>query len=353
MLTLVGLDAETERVYRQLVRLGSGSVAELAGRAGVDPETARHCLRALRRRGLVSRESGADGRPPAEGADGAAAERYTAAPPAVALAGVLEQYRHDLRRAELAATDLAGQFRADAPPDLPHELVEVVVGAEAVRQRFAQIQSGAGEEVLAFVTARPTLVTGAENTAEDRAVRRGVRYRVVVERPAVEALRGRAGGEPAQDPAAEELRQLRVMETVPGKLVVADRRVALLPLTDATTDARAAALVVRAPALLESLVNAFEAIWSRAWPIPVTPDGRVTVGRLPARLPEDGPDTTDLLLLSLLMAGMTDAGTARQLGLSERTVQRRVRRLMGIAGVTSRLQLGWVARDRGWVPSWR
>jgi hypothetical protein len=30
-------------------------------------------------------------------------------------------------------------------------------------------------------------------------------------------------------------------------------------------------------------------------------------------------------------------------------VQRRVRRLMELAGVTTRLQLGWHAHERGWV----
>ena len=63
----------------------------------------------------------------------------------------------------------------------------------------------------------------------------------------------------------------------------------------------------------------------------------------------DGPDATDLEVLSLLLAGLTDASVAKQLGLGLRTVQRRVRRLMELTGVTTRLQLGRHACERGWV----
>ncbi|MEU8352593.1 MULTISPECIES: LuxR family transcriptional regulator [unclassified Streptomyces] len=62
----------------------------------------------------------------------------------------------------------------------------------------------------------------------------------------------------------------------------------------------------------------------------------------------DGPDATDLRMLSLLLDGLTDASVAKQLDLGLRTVQRRVRRLMELAGVSTRMQLGWHARDRGW-----
>ncbi|MFF8828103.1 helix-turn-helix domain-containing protein [Streptomyces sp. NPDC015131] len=61
------------------------------------------------------------------------------------------------------------------------------------------------------------------------------------------------------------------------------------------------------------------------------------------------PDGTDLEILALLLAGLTDASVAKQLGLGLRTVQRRVRGLMEAAGVTTRLQLGWAAYRLGWV----
>ncbi|WP_394297388.1 hypothetical protein [Streptomyces albus] len=71
-------------------------------------------------------------------------------------------------------------------------------------------------------------------------------------------------------------------------------------------------------------------------------------GRTTGRRAADGPDAVDLRILSLLLAGLTDASAAKQLDLGLRTVQRRVKRLMEIAGVSTRLQLGWYACERGW-----
>jgi DNA-binding NarL/FixJ family response regulator len=51
----------------------------------------------------------------------------------------------------------------------------------------------------------------------------------------------------------------------------------------------------------------------------------------------------------LLLAGYTDAAVARQLELSERTVQRRISALMLALGVGTRIQLGWQIRDHGWL----
>ncbi|MFZ4136203.1 helix-turn-helix domain-containing protein [Streptomyces koyangensis] len=64
----------------------------------------------------------------------------------------------------------------------------------------------------------------------------------------------------------------------------------------------------------------------------------------------DGPlSSDDQHLLSLLLAGYTDRAVASQLGLSMRTVQRRVHRLLALAGVQTRLQLGWRAAQLHWI----
>ncbi|MFN8167867.1 MAG: hypothetical protein U0S36_03690 [Candidatus Nanopelagicales bacterium] len=46
---------------------------------------------------------------------------------------------------------------------------------------------------------------------------------------------------------------------------------------------------------------------------------------------------------------MTDQALAGQLGLSLRTVQRRIRVLMDKAGVDTRIQLGWYAGRANWA----
>jgi DNA-binding NarL/FixJ family response regulator len=51
--------------------------------------------------------------------------------------------------------------------------------------------------------------------------------------------------------------------------------------------------------------------------------------------------------MQLLLAGFTDVAVASQLDTSTRTVQRRLSGLMARAGVASRVQLGWHAREHG------
>lgn len=325
MLGAIGLDEVQESAYRTLVGLGAAELPDLAHRLGLSEDEAGRILRRLEQHGLVARSSARPG-------------RWVAAPPGVALSALLTRQRHELDQAELAAAVLAAEFRAEATEPAVHDLVEVVTGANAVAQRFLQLQFGAESEVCALVTDKPVAISGVENEAEEDAAARGVAYRVVVERDVVTMPHGLA----ELSAALGRDERVRVVDRVPTKLVVADRTLAMVPLT--TRDrARPAAVVVHASGLLESLMGLFEAVWRQAMPLRL--DGRGVVEE-----PSLGqPDTVDLQILSLLLAGLTDGAAAKQLDLGLRTVQRRVKRLMEIAQVTTRLQLGWQSYERGWV----
>ncbi|MFJ7077273.1 helix-turn-helix domain-containing protein [Streptomyces sp. NPDC098781] len=323
MLGAIGLDETHESAYRALVSVGAADVPDLARRLTLGEHDTERALRRLERHGLAAQSSARPG-------------RWVAAPPGVALGALLTQQRHELEQAELAAAMLAEEYRAGATEPAVHDLVEVVIGAAAVSQRFLQLQLGASDEVCALVTGSPVAVTGTENDAEERAADRGVRYRVVLERSVLDQPQGIT--ELSAALGREE--RVRVVERVPTKLVIADRTLALVPLTSHT--AEPAALVVHASGLLELLFGLFESVWRDALPLSLGPAG------LTEQQP-DGPDGTDLEVLSLLLAGLTDASVAKQLDLGLRTVQRRVKRLMELTGVTTRLQLGWHACERGWV----
>ncbi|MEU4996832.1 helix-turn-helix transcriptional regulator [Streptomyces sp. NPDC086554] len=325
MLAAIGLDETHESAYRALVAVGAADVPDLARRLTLgEPETV-HALRRLERHGLAAQASGKAG-------------RWVAAPPAVALGALLTQQRHELEKAELAATLLAEEYRAQAAEPAVHDLVEVVTGAGAVAQRFLQLQLGASDEVCALVTGNPVVVSGMENDAEEQAAGRGVAYRVVVERSVLALPTGLL----ELSTAIGRNEQVRVVDRVPTKLVIADGSLAMVPLTSRT--AEPAALVVHASGLLESLTGLFEAVWRDALPLRLGEGGHAVTEDAP-----EGPDGADLEILSLLLAGLTDASVAKQLDLGLRTVQRRVKRLMELTGVTTRLQLGWHAYERGWV----
>ncbi|MEU0738848.1 winged helix-turn-helix transcriptional regulator [Streptomyces sp. NPDC006134] len=323
MLGVLGLDETHEAAYRTLVSVGAADVPDLARRLALGEQATERALRRLERQGLAAQSSARPG-------------RWVAAPPGVALGALLTRQRHELEKAELAAALLAEEYRAAAAEPAVHDLVEVVTGAAAVAQRFLQLQLGASEEVCALVTGHPMAVSGTENDAEEQAAGRGVRYRVVVERAVLDL----PDGITELTAALGRGEQVRVVDRVPTKLVVADRSLALVPLT--ARSAEPAALVVHASGLLELLRGLFESVWRDALPL------RLGASGVTEREP-DGPDPTDLEILSLLLAGLTDASVAKQLDLGLRTVQRRVKRLMELTGVTTRLQLGWHAYERGWV----
>ena len=60
-------------------------------------------------------------------------------------------------------------------------------------------------------------------------------------------------------------------------------------------------------------------------------------------------DEDSSFIVSMLAAGATDAMMASQAGLSQRTVERRVRALMNRLGATTRFQAGVLAVRRGWI----
>lgn len=323
VLGAIGLDERQESAYRALVALGAAEVTDLAHRLALPETDTERALRRLEQQGLAAQSSARTG-------------RWVAAPPGVALGALLTQQRHELDQAELAAALLAEEYRADAAEPAVHDLVEVVTGASAVAHRFVQLQLGATEEVCALVTGHPVVVTGTDNEAEEKAATRGVAYRVVVERSVFSLPAGIA----ELSAALGRDEEVRVVDRVPTKLVVADRTLAMVPLTG--RGAEPAALVVHASGLLESLMGLFEAVWREALPL------RLGAGGISEEA-APGPDATDLEILSLLLAGMTDASVAKQLDLGLRTVQRRVKGLMELTGVTTRLQLGWHAYAKGWV----
>ncbi|MFE7460007.1 helix-turn-helix domain-containing protein [Streptomyces sp. NPDC012600] len=324
MLGAIGLDERQEAAYRTLVAAGAAELSGLAHRLCLPEAETERVLRRLEQQGLAARSSSRPG-------------RWVAAPPGVALGALLVRQRHELEQAEQASALLAEEYRAEASEPEVHDLVEVVTGEAAVARRFQQVRLGAASEVCALVSGKPVAVAGPENGSGEAAAARGVAHRMVVEREVLSLPSGTL----ELSAALGRDEQCRVVDRVPTNLVIADGTLAMVPLTE--HDAEPAALVVHASGLLESLTGLFEAVWREAMPLRLGEDG--------AGVREEcaGPDATDLEILSLLLAGLTDARVAKQLELGLRTVQRRVKGLMELTGVSTRLQLGWHAYERGWV----
>jgi sugar-specific transcriptional regulator TrmB/DNA-binding CsgD family transcriptional regulator len=324
LLGVLGLDDLEERTYRRLVALPSESADALAASAGVDVAAILVVVEALEHKGLVARSMTTPG-------------HFVAAPPGVALGSLIVQRQEDIRRAELELAALAEVYRGAVAEKTEGDVLEVVQGRQAVAQRFGQLQRGATREVLALVKSTVAVVSADENVDEDVAIARGVSYRVVLERAAFDV--------PGfYDKAAESVKageMVRVADSVPLRLVIADRQLALLPLHPAGDDLGGGALLVHRSGLLDALLVLFDFVWRQASPVVAGRDG----------LGAPDIDDMDAQVLTLLLAGLTDQAIGRQLGMSLRTVQRRVHQLMDLAGAGTRFQLGHVASACGWLPS--
>ncbi|MFF3729138.1 helix-turn-helix domain-containing protein [Streptomyces sp. NPDC002476] len=318
---VLGLAPEEADTYRILVSVASATPTGLAELIGCDIRGVVGILSRLEDRGLVARCLGDT-------------TRFAAAPPAAALRAPLIQRQNELNVAKLELDSLDEIYRAATLGRGAAEVVDVIHGAEAIREHIAHIQLGARKEVMNFVKA-PFFSSG--NMTEDAVIERGVRYRVIVERVMLD------GGDPSFDEitqarAAGEM--VRIAESVPLKLFIVDGELAVVPLLGSANAAKAGALLVHACSLLDALIALFESEWEKATPL-VTSAGAL----------QNAPAIDDLgaQILSLLLTGLTDQAIATQLQTSMRTVQRRIRQMMDTAKVQNRMQLGFRAARLGWL----
>jgi len=219
----------------------------------------------------------------------------------------------------------------------PAASVEVVIGSENISRQVDHMHASVQREMRGFD--RPPYVDapGHSGAVEHRRLRDGIKYRVIYDQQAL-AWPGRM----EQDilPSAAQGEQARVRPELPTKLLMADDRIAIIPISS-SEHVVDFAYVIHPSTLLDALARLFDAEWERAVPLPAA------AGRPAATTA--GPSQAETALLSLLAAGQTDARIARSLGWSLRTTQRRVHQLMAALNATTRFQAGIAARDRGWI----
>jgi sugar-specific transcriptional regulator TrmB/DNA-binding CsgD family transcriptional regulator len=324
---VLGLTENESNAYRELLRRPSCSAGELARVLQVPEGEAARLMGRLEALGLAARNGQAPG-------------LLSASPPRLALGSLLVRQQNALRLAELELGSLEEVYRATMAERSSSDVLDIVRGAEATRQRMEQLQAGARSEILCLVQAPARFVSTKENSAtEAAAVARGVAYRVVLERRMLEEDDGLVDELGRAVDAGEEV---RVTDSVPVKLLIADREMALVPM-GGRGEASDGALLVRPGGLLDALTGLFELVWHRGTRLTTPRTGEV------ASSTESALEETDARIMSLLVAGLTDQAVAARLGLSLRTVQRRVGQLMKLTGAQTRLQLGLQAARLGWA----
>lgn len=317
----IDLAGEEETVYLSLLEAPSATLTEVARHCQLPRPRTQQALATLEASGLVSRSPRT---PP----------RFLPTSPDVALEVLVLRKEEQLKRTRLAAEQLSRRFRRQQR-DRSVELVEVVTGADAILQRFAQLRRAATKEMLMFD--KPPYVAGSVGSSEPElhSLGRGVVWRVLYDRQALEV--------PGQ---LEDLRELiaageqaRTLDGLPMKLAVANRCLAFVPLEE--EDPAEGMVVVHPSALLTAITMLFDSLWERALPIRIHGTQLHTTAAL-----RSATEQLDEHIISLLASGLQDQAIGHQLGVGHRTVQRHVGQIMDALGAATRFQAGWTAAQR-------
>lgn len=373
-LAALGLDPTTTAAYGVVLSGGADTTAVQTA-LGLAPDDAHAALERLRTLGLVHRGSRLD-------------DPYAAVDPRVAVPALVTAQAERLVEVRAGIGSLADLFDRGRDRHDPSGLTRVVVGSAEVGDWYSRLEHRAQSEFMAFD--RPPYVVASNESTQRTALRRGVRWRAVYAVASFAADGSWAG----VHRLGAEGEEARVASDLPVKLAIVDRRVALVSL--GLAEGAPEALVTESAPLVEALCELFESRWRSAVPVPshepatasVDQDWAAVAARLaaaatdasprsgvPDRGSASGPGTTPAArtghptsqpsaappestrapsaderdVLALVAAGATDEVIARQLGISPRTLRRRLRELFAELGASNRFHAGVEAARRGWV----
>lgn len=324
-LSVLGFSAEDERLYRVVLRNPGSTVDLVAAQLGVPHSEVLEQVSRLAGVGLVELDD----------------DRLVAVSPDRALGRLISDESRRLQELNEGIDSL----RALVPSLMVEHLASrtpAMNGAEPVSAQVVEsvnvlglIQTLAASSTGEMLWLRPDQWRFRVGHDIDswvvEALRGGRRSRaiypasVLEEAPDVIRRRSEAGEE------------VRVLGQVPSRLAILGDAAALLPeLWGGNTGRR---LVLRQQAIIAAFTTLFDTLWERAMAVPGL----------------DGPPDQEAqrghrrLLLDQLAAGAKDEQIARMLGMSVRTVRRRVADLLEELGVGSRFQAGVEAVRRGWL----
>ncbi|WP_026179340.1 helix-turn-helix transcriptional regulator [Streptomyces hokutonensis] len=313
----VGVSAFEELVYRAILQQPDAGAGGWALLTGTTPAELREACNRLLSLGLLQPPDSMGG--------------LRAVDPRVAIRALIRRRETESELLASTAEEMATAYEAGLLREEPSRLIEVASGEGAIAARLEEMYARAEHEVCLFDTPPYLAPPAPQVDLQADLLKRGIVSRGIYAASALEDPNtlSRAWN------MVELGEQARVLPSVPLKLLVVDGRRALLPLTSSEAGGYCA-VVVWHSAVTEALQKLFELAWQQA-----TPLGR------PAGNGELSED--EQALTRLLAAGLKDEAVARHLGISLRTLRRRVSDLQERLGAASRFQLGLRAAQRGWL----
>ncbi|WP_327178515.1 LuxR C-terminal-related transcriptional regulator [Streptomyces sp. NBC_01335] len=326
MLNTLGIDALSESVYRAMLAHPGESISGLAALLGLDEDEVRQALTRLSAMALT------------QGGDGT----VRALSPKAAMDLVIARRQSELATAQksleesrVAATQLIAEYSGLLPTaDDPN--FERLTGADAIRERLAELAAEATHEIMTFAPggahSEADLAASREPNADLLA--RGVRIRTVY----VDSVRRHA-------PTLEHVgwlhargAEVRTVASLPLRMIVIDQNRVVLPTR--MSDALEGAIVTHGEGVVATGTALFEAVWAGAAPLGSSPEPSAS-----------GLAPQEAEVMRLLARGFTDEAVAKRLGVSARTARRITADLMERLGAPSRFAAGVRAVQRGWLAS--
>jgi predicted transcriptional regulator len=313
-LALLGIGDVEERVYRALLKRHRASAAEIAGDLAMAPDDAARSLEHLESLGLAVHTPEAP-------------HTYISAEPELAIDALIKQRQRTLEDVRKVVPTFANAFaqaaivHADQQP-----VIEPVTDRAHLRHLLTQLNQSSRTDLMVFQKG-PVIVPGDQfmgGTVTEALVR------TVSDKSYLEAPGGLEGL--YKDMARGE--QARTFSMLPFKMVIADKRTALINLD--AEDPDAPKILIHRSTLLEALCLLFEFVWEKATPVVAARDGEVKIRSEGAG---HGIESAKALL-PLLSMGLNDKAIAQELNISASTLNRRIGDLMSIYDARTRFQLG-------------
>ncbi|MDH6107836.1 sugar-specific transcriptional regulator TrmB/DNA-binding CsgD family transcriptional regulator [Kitasatospora sp. MAP12-15] len=326
MLRALGLDAVSEQVYQELLAEPTLDATLLAERLGLSQDQVGASLDTLADLALLrmSREAPQQRRP-------VSPERARA----LLLRHEEEELRarHTALEANRTAVATAAERATRERQRIPSG-TEQLDGLDEIQSRLESLLQSATTEICSIVpTLMPPEALEAARPLDEDLLGRGVTQRTLCHEGVRTNPRALAYGRSMAAVGA----QLRTAPALPHRLLMVDRAIALVPLDPAST--APSAVLVTSPGIVAALAELFDRIWADAAPLDQTPAPDCATGITAA----------ERELLRILSTGLTDEVAAKRLGVSVRTVKRRMEELMRRLEAGSRFEAGFKACQHGWL----
>ncbi|MFC5043707.1 helix-turn-helix transcriptional regulator [Ornithinimicrobium kibberense] len=323
------------RVYMAAVRLGVPSRSALR-QSGLSDADVDDAVAELVERGMLSSSEDPD--------------RWFVVPPREALTRRMDQVERRVALTRATASEVESLWRramGDVGQARGPAQVDGLAGTVEIAHRIAELHRSATTRVWWAVDAS-VAATGLFADLAAGSTRLSVREEVQVRLVLDSSLLGDPYALAFADRARELGHEVRVANGVPFSVLMTDDKDVLVDLSRYAEDGDGSFGAHRVT-WVQALSQLLVAIWDLATPYgTVLTAGQVGEGPpvVPGRLPLGDKDAR---VLALLATGASDKIIARQLGVSVRTVERRVRYLMEHLGAATRFQAGVQAVRRGRV----